>query len=431
MHITSWRRLAVVPLAVTAIGVLSPTWSGLGGAADEERTTITFWNGFTGPDGDALTERVNAFNESQSDYVVEMEIMPWDVLGQRLLPALGAGEGPNLAIGGAESVGQNANEGAFASLDEFYASWDEQDQVFPASIAATEWEGEHFSVPMTFSPILTYYNRALFEEAGLDPDSPPTTWDEFEQAALALTEDEDGDGTPDQYGFVLPDHISPPIWEVFMWGNGGGTISEDGQTATIDDAASIEAVTRWSTLLRDSQISPAGINGPDGEALFAAGRVGMVVTGPWMINGFTEAGIDFGVTGVPEGPEGAFAPANSNMFFVSRDTMGDENQTAGVEAFLTFWNSRDNQIAWSVASGNPPTRTDITAEDVAENPVMAQFMEFQADARFFLPGIPNFSEVNSTIYEASMQRITAGEGTAEEIMTAAGEELQALLDDAR
>ena len=393
-------------------------------------TTITFWNGFTGPDGDALKARVDAFNKSQSMVTVDMTIMPWDVLGQKLLPALGAHQSPNIAVSGVESIRQEATAGAFASIDEFYNEWDQADQaaIFPDAIGT--YDGHHWSVPMTWSPTLCYYNKTLFTDAGLDPNKPPVTWDEFAADAKAMTKDLSGDGKPDQYGFVLPDHTAPAIWEMLMWSNGGGTVSQDGTQVTIADQKSIDAVNYWSQLLIQDQISPAGISGPDADALFSSGKVGMLVEGPWMINGFKDAGLDFGVTGVPQGTAGSFAVANSNQFFISNDTMQDPNQKAAVWEFLKFWNSKDNQIQWSVTSGNPPTRSDITAADVAANPDMAAFLPFQATTRVFLPNQPSFGDTN-TIYENAMQQITGGKGTPEAIMTDAAAAIQKLLDAAQ
>jgi len=429
LRVTTLRRRTLLTAAAAVAGGLGLSGcSGNGGPSSGGVTTITFWNGFTGPDGDALKERVAAFNSSQATVKVDMTIMPWDVLGQKLLPALGAHKGPNLSVSGAESVGQYAAKGAFADLSDYYSSWADKSALYAADIDATVYKGKHYAVPMTFSPVLTYYNKALFKAAGLDPKKPPVTWTEFADAAKSLTKDSDGDGKPEQYGFVLPDHTSPAMWEALMWGNGGGTVSADGKTSTIQDPKSIDAVTHWSDLLKSNHISPAGISGPDADTLFQSGKVAMLVEGPWMINGFKSAKLDFGVTNVPEGPVGAIPVANSNMLFVSKDSMADANQQKAVETFLDFWNSKDNQIAWSIASGNPPTRQDITPDQVKANADMAMFLPFQSKARFFLPGVTNFGDVNSSIYEASMQKITAGKGSAQDVMTDAGPKLQKMLD---
>ncbi|MDM4761666.1 ABC transporter substrate-binding protein [Galbitalea sp. SE-J8] len=422
------RVLAAAALAAgLAAGALSSCSSGSAGDSGGT-TTITFWNGFTGPDGDVLKARVAAFNASQKKVQVKMSVMPWDVLGEKLLPALGAHKGPSIAVGGAESVGQYASKGAFADLSDYYKGWKDASQLFPADRSATEFEGKNYAVPMTFTPVLVYYSKKLFTEAGLDPNKPPTTWQEFQDDAVKLTKDVDGDGKPDQYGFVLPDHTSPAIWESLMWGNGGGTLSEDGRKSTIQDAASIEAVTTWADLLKSKKVSPAGISGPDADALFQSGKVGMLSEGPWMINGFKGANLDFGITNVPEGPKGAIPVANSNMLFVSKDAWGSADQKSAVTTFLNYWNSKENQLAWSTGSGNPPTRQDISVDDVkAKAPEMAQFMPFRDKARFFLAGTTDFGDINSSVYEASMQKITAGKGEPQEVMTQAGQQLKTIL----
>src|SRR5690554_7510220 len=65
-------------------------------AANGNSTTITFWNGFTGPDGEILREIVNRFNQEQAGKInVEMDIMPWDVFFQKLPPAIATKTAPD------------------------------------------------------------------------------------------------------------------------------------------------------------------------------------------------------------------------------------------------------------------------------------------------------------------------------------------------
>lgn len=427
---TRARATALAATAAVALLVTGCAAESDNGSADDV-TKITFWNGFTGPDGDALKDRVAAFNDENPDVFVEMTIMPWDVLNQKLMPALGAGEGPNLSLNGVEAVASNALTGAFGDLDEYYERWDEQDALFPTVAGGTSWNDKHYSVPMTFSPMLVYYNKALFADAGLDPENPPADWQELQEAAIALTKDDNGDGTPEQYGLLLASHEGPMGWENLMWDNGGGTVSEDGTTATLGDPKSVEAVELWSGLIKEHDISPGGMNGAEADALFTAGKGAMIIEGPWMSNGFKEAGIDFGVAPLAAGPAGEFAISNSSMFFVSQQTFESDAQKEAVWRFLDFWNSRDNQIAWAVTSGNPPTRTDISADDLAENPNLGPFMDNRAqEVRFYLANVVASNEIRG-IYEDAMQKVTSGAGDAQTVMSEAAEQIQQLLDDAK
>jgi multiple sugar transport system substrate-binding protein len=164
---------ALVGAALILAGCSAPADEATGPTTptgETDVTTITFWNGFTGPDGEALEQRIAAFNAANDDVQVDMTIMPWDVLSQKLLPALGSGEGPDISVNGVEAIPTNAGIGAFGPLDEYYEQWDEQGQLFTALADATVYQGSHYTVPMTYSPMLLYYNKALFAEAGLDPE---------------------------------------------------------------------------------------------------------------------------------------------------------------------------------------------------------------------------------------------------------------------
>jgi multiple sugar transport system substrate-binding protein len=392
-------------------------------------TTITFWNGFTGPDGDALKDRIAVFNETHTDVQVDMTIMAWDVLTQKLLPALGSGEGPDISVDGVEAIPAKAEIGAFGPVDEYYERWDEAGALFESLAAATEFGGKHYTVPMTYSPMLLYYNKTLFEEAGLDPEEPPATMEELREAALALTKDTDGDGEKDQYGFLMASYDGPQIWENLMWNGGGGTVSADGSKATLGDPASVAVVEEWVDLILDAGISPGGMIGSDADALFTSGKGAMILEGPWMSSGFEEGGIEFGVVPLPSGSEAAYTISNSSEFFVSNDALADDARREAVWTFFDFWNSKDNQIAWATASGNPPTRSDITEAELADNPYVGLFNANRGDkGRFFLANVLPVAEVRG-IYESTMQKVTSGAGSVADVMTEASAEIQALLDE--
>lgn len=430
MSYLSMKRLA----ALTAAGALA--LSGCAGQGQEQAdepaeqsglVTVSFWNGFTGPDRAAVEGLVEQYNESQSKVRVEMEISPWDVFFQKLLPSISSGKGPDLMGMDAAQLPQYAARGVLRPLDDYYEDpATEADQLAGAAVDATTWEGTRFGVPMNFTTLLLYWNKDMFKAAGLDPEAPPTNWDEFESMAKQLTMDSNGDGKPEQYGLAIADHATIAMWPILLWGNGGGVVSDDGKTSLLGRPETIGAMERWGSLVRENKIAPIGLSGADADKLFQSKKAAMEIVGPWMTTGFTDAGIDFGLAAPPAGPAGPVTLGTSVSFAVNAKTT--DAKAAAAQDFVRFWNSRESQTYWSLNSGFPPNRTDIPEEDLAENPHVVAFGEYADTAKFYLSNVKEFSKVNDTIFEPALQKVLNGKGTAQEVFGEASQDLQAVLD---
>jgi len=130
--------------------------------------------------------------------------------------------------------------------------------------AATEpftWRGQLMCIPQNISSLVVYYDRDLFDTAGLAYPTDDWTWDEFLAAAKALTRDLDGDGTTDQYGVG----IEPSIFRLapFVWANGGElVVLESGQRPVrlaLDSRASREAVEWFVALQTEHGVVPSAV----------------------------------------------------------------------------------------------------------------------------------------------------------------------------
>ncbi len=420
-----WRPARTRTLAAIAVAsslALVPIGAHDAGAGSDP-VTVTFWNGFTGPDRPTVEALVEEFNSSQDAIKVEMEISPWDQFYQRLLPSLASDDGPDLVAMDTARLPQYIDRGVFRSMDDYYADpATESDALVPAAVDAGMWDGTHYGVPMNFTTLLLYWNKALFEAAGLDPETPPATWDDFIAAAKALTDSDAG-----QYGLAIADHETVPMWPILLWGNGGGVVSDDGTTSLLNDPKTIEALDLWGGLVRDDGISPVGLAGADADKLFQTGRAAMEIVGPWMTTGFTDAGLDFGVAAPPVGPGGPVTLGTSVAFAVNGQS--DDATAAAAAEFIAFWNSAQSQVTWALGSGFPPNRTDIDPADLADNPYTVAFGEHSDIARFYLTNVKDFTEVDIDIFTPALQRLLNGEGTAADLFGAASDDVQAVLDE--
>ncbi|GAB3618308.1 ABC transporter substrate-binding protein [Okibacterium endophyticum] len=410
----------IVAVAATALAACS----GPGENTADGPTTITFWNSFTADDRPAVEALVERYNESQDDVVVELNIMPGDVMGQKLLPAFQSGTGPTIVAVDPSQVPGFAEKKVIQPVDALYEDGHlDPSQLPEAQIAATTWNDERYGVPMSAATAMLYYNKTLLSAAGIP--EPAKTLEELADQAVALTEYVEGKDTTNQYGFVIADHAAVPVWASLLWSWGGGVVSADGTESLLGSSESIAAAEYWVDLIRNQHISPVGLSGVDAGAIFQAGRAAYVIEGPWAATGYRDAGVDFGVATVPEGPAeqssvavGASMTLNSDVNDAERDAAYD---------FMAFWNSVESQTYWSIETSYPPNRTDIDPADISENPTAVAFAQPQ-DAAFF-PGGPvvDFAKVFDDIFIPALQKMTNGEGAPADVLPSASDQIDALL----
>lgn len=408
-----------------AVGAaLAITATGCSAGDDGGPVELTFWHGYTEADGDVLESIVDEFNAAHDDVEITTELKTWASIDDTLLTALSAGEGPDIVAMPAERLPVYASRGAFAELDDFYADPESNTaNLNPGAVEMVEVEGAKYGVPTGFVPLAVYYNTALFDAAGVT--AFPQTWDEWVATAKQLTVDEDGDGTPEQYGVVLPDHatVANGLWPSLFYGNGGAVV--DGDTAVIDSPENAETLEFWSSAIAADQISPTGVDGIGADELFSGGKAAMTVGGPWMASIATENGIDYGIAALPAGPVEQAASAIGVSMAVTVDTSNEEQRAA--EEFFSFFLNEDNSVAWSLGSGWPPLRTDIPADAVAENPVVASLTEIADTGRPLLPGVVNSTDVLSAVDELTQQAVAGGDIDA--LLAEAQTKIQEALDE--
>ncbi len=361
-----------------------------------EKTVITFWNGFTGSDRETLEALVKEYNETNDKNIeVQMDIMPWDSFYQKLATALPVGEGPDILAMATERIGSYADPGALAAVDDIYSSGIVDETVVPETLKENlKYDGKYYGVPMNFATLLLYYNKTIFEEAGLDPEKAPETWEELEQYAQQIVE------KTGKYGFDMAVKDTTPMWCIMLWGNGGDII-KDGK-AVFNSPENVETVTRWAENIRDKKFGPEVLTGGEIDKLFESQKLAMYFCGPWATNGFTNAGIDYGVAQAPKGPKEQVTQANAVGMYM---TSSSKNKEA-VYDFFGWWNSKDTQVKWSLGTGFPPARTDIADDErMKENPYIAEFAKPANESKMYLQQLTNFAEVDTQAIVPAFEKI--------------------------
>jgi ABC-type glycerol-3-phosphate transport system substrate-binding protein len=215
-------------------------------------------------------------------------------------------------------------------------------------------DGNIYGVPINAYSVALIYNRTLFEEAGLDPDAPPTTWAEVREAAQAITE---ATGEPG-YAQMTTDNTGGWMLSALTYSFGGAIQEPDGDAyrAAFNDQPTKDALEFLRTLRWEDGVMGENflMNQPNLREEFAAGRVGMYMDGADaygpMVANFGLDPEEFGVTGLPQ-QDGPYGTLGGGSVQVVRPDASPEERLAALK-WVDFYNLRqwsDPEFAASIA----------------------------------------------------------------------------------
>ena len=287
----------------------------------------------------------------------------------RALSALNSGEPAQLAVMFSIDAYDLIEQGHIVAFDDLVEGDDGKawlDSFYPALMANGKIEGKTWGIPFQRSTIVAYYNKDMFRAAGLDPESPPTTWDELTSMGKALTKD-------DTYGIMIPS-TGYPYWmfQALAIQNGKEVMSNDGLTTSFDDPKVVETLEFWKSLSAEHGVMPEGtVEWGTLRQAFLEGQTAMM----WHSTGNltavkNSASFDFGVAMLP-GNVRLGSPTGGGNFYVFEKTSPEER--AAALKLIEFMTAPDQAAEWSIKTGymgvSPAAyETDALKAYVAEFP---------------------------------------------------------------
>jgi multiple sugar transport system substrate-binding protein len=250
---------------------------------------------YTAPETE-LREAFNArFMEANPGVTISMELLP---AGQnyfeKLQTLIASGTVPDLYDMWEGYIQPYARNGALLNMDPLLESDSEvtKANLLPAAVEAASLEGSIYALLIGFmpGPISLYYNVDHIEAAGMEAPSPDWTWDDMRAAAQALTKDENGDGTPEQWGLGFELWFVP--WLYWIWSNGGDVFNADETQSTLTAAPTVEALQYWADLVNVDKIAvpPSMLPAMQGPVnAFLTGAVSLYLGNTWDVATLKEA----------------------------------------------------------------------------------------------------------------------------------------------
>lgn len=334
---------------------VAATLSACGGTDDgvgaDGRVTIEMWHGQTDTGREGIEALVEKFHRVQSAIRVDLGggVLS-DAMLQKITAALASGSYPDIAyIFGSDLAGVARSPKVVDLSETVHAAPTPWEDYWDPSRQAVTINGRVRASPAVLDALAVICNKRLFEEAGIPLPQAGWTWTDFLATAQRLTDAQRG-----VFGTGWPGvGDEDTVWRLWpmVWDLGGDVVAEDGRNIGFKDVGvraleTVEALARAKSVYIDPK--------PGSEQMyqvFASGRMGMVLTGPWQIPDITQAEIDYHVVPLPTysgRPMTICGPDTWTVF---------DNGSARVRAARTFvsWLAQpDQDVEWALTVGSLP-----------------------------------------------------------------------------
>ena len=332
----------------------------------------------------AYQKLVDAFHTTHPDIQVELIHIPSQSdYRNRLAADLAAGSPADVLLINYRRYAAFANVGALEPLGPYLEKSNliKESDFYPEAIEPFRWNGELVCIPQNISSLVVYYNKDMFDTAGVDYPAEGWAWDDFLSTAQTLTKDLDGDGHTDQFGVGLEPSLIR--FAPFVWQAGGEIVDNESNPTTLllDTDEAFDAADFFFALENVHHVVPNAEEeeSEDSESRFINGRTAMFFNSRRGVPTYREsAQFDWDVAALPQNKEQA-GILHADAYCLP--SVSKNKEAAWV--FIEFANSVEGQSIVA-ASG----RTVPSLVSVANSPAFLDPNAKPANSRVFLDTIP-------------------------------------------
>ncbi len=349
--------------------------------------TLEYWQYSFDSKVNLMDELIAEFEEANLGIKVKQTNFPYDQYNEQVAAQVPAGKGPdviNLFYGWVPTY---VDAGYLQPLPQDAFPHEEIESEFFPLVEATKMDGEYWTIPTSVRTLALFYNKDLFEEAGLDPNSPPQTWEELEDYAVQLTK-ADGNGRLEQSGMAWEPAQQGHHWlrDGLTLQAGGQVLSEDRKEVVwADTPAGLEAFKYWLSFPTELGTSEQGFYTDDVTA-FVTEKAAMNIDGSFRVGTLQSDAPDLNYAIAPL--PGKDVQSTNASFWTNGITARVEGEKLeAATKFLEFLTSDDVMERWLDATGELPAKESVAMQDKYVNDeIYGPFIESLpfANAHFFV-----------------------------------------------
>jgi len=259
------------------------------------------------------------FHQSNPNITVKVEVSDWDSYWTKLKTLLSASTPPDVFAMDAPLYLDYQSRGVLLNLQPYLdKNPDLLSGVYPQTLQAYKTADGMYGLPRDFQTIVLFYNKDMFDAAGVAYPTANWTYDDLRNAAKSLTK-VGPDGKTTQFGFYSDLWDMELIWSEAIWAYGGDVISADHTQTLIGDAKARQAWQLFHDMMFVDKSWPTSTTaGEYGGDPFLAGVAAMTTIGHWAVPGYADAKFKWDIAPMPKGPSGQATSVNSAGFVIGK-----------------------------------------------------------------------------------------------------------------
>lgn len=408
-------------LATTAMifagGGQETVGSGEATASQEEPAEITFWTMSLAPRfNDYLNGVISEFETANPNVTVNWVDVPWGDMETKILTAAASDTLPdvaNLNLPFSQKLAQNN-----LLVDMSEAASDVKGRFFEGTWNASSYGDTIFALPWYITSNMVYYNKALFEEAGLDPDGSPESFEELYQYAREIK------ANTGAYGYMTFFNDQFIMEELERMGI--RLFNDDFSEANFNTSEVRQAAEYYATMLEEGLIPSETLTSKSGTGeaiqLYSSGELAMFFGGTSHARMIEENSEEvYENTGV--GPQIRGTGGKSNIAVMNIVVPESTEHPEAALAFAKFLTNNENQVVFAKDAGSivPSTKAaledDFFSKSDGEPSTAARIMSARevSQGSVIFPPIKNWPEIRDAFINAFAQAV-AGEGDASQLL---------------
>jgi multiple sugar transport system substrate-binding protein len=295
---------------------------------------------------------VEAYNQSHKNQVT-LTVVPNDDYVAKVGAAAGSKGLPDLFAADIVYVPNWVQQGLFQDISANINGLSFKDSINKGHLSAGTVDGKEHVLPFVLDLSMLFWNKALFKEAGLDPEKAPATLEEYADAAKKIQ----ALGKKGVYGTATGLNCGGCLvftWFPSIWAAGGQVMTDDGKKANFTSDQSKKVLDTWRDLWKSGAVLPSSKDetGATWTAGFTEGKVGLMFYPATLLS---STKFDVGVTGIP-------GPGGGASTFVGGDGIGiskDSNKAAQAWNFLNWIMSEEAQVEILAKDNDVVSRADL------------------------------------------------------------------------
>jgi multiple sugar transport system substrate-binding protein len=400
------RRTLAVLSAIATVGIaLSGCSPSAPSGDDSADKTLTVWfPGNNQAEIDLVTDTIVPAFEKETGATVDVTYVDWGDISTKLNSAFAGGTAPDIFGHGPAAAADFVANDRILDLDDYVAAMSDEDRTDLASaLPGGQVDGVQYLMPLSLQGNLVMYDADAFTAAGLDPDNPPTTWEELKAAAEKLTV-RDGSGAITRSGFLTPSQAiaRQQSFATFLFGNGGTLVNDDGTKATFNSDEGTEALDFFTSLYTGDDAVSANLgedyaNAPAAQQPLVQGTAAMTVQTAQGMEQIVAAAPDKDLRVMPalsfDGHKpAAFGGAGPGLMINS-----DSRKSDLAWKFIEYMLSAEVSTEYTQGTGSIPVRASAADSDYAKNsPVISMFLS-QTDSLMANPNVVGWTQIRDSL----------------------------------